>query len=72
MDSVLQEVFAMSQEAIARRYFSRKQAAEYMGVSLQMLDKLIRGKRIRMMKVGRRSLIDKHDVDAFAETTKGS
>jgi excisionase family DNA binding protein len=49
---------------------SRKQAALVLGISLRMLDKLCRMRRIRYIQLGRRVLFSRSELEQFAIRTQ--
>lgn len=46
--------------------FSQKEAARILGVSLRTLQNLVATKRIPVRRIGRRALIHRKDLEAFA------
>ena len=53
-----------------RRLLSRKEAAEYLGVSFWTILRHIRKGLIPVVKIGGRALIDKKDLDNLIEVNK--
>lgn len=47
----------------AKRYMDRESTASYLGVSVRTVDKWLSGGRLRAVKAGRRTLVDKFDAD---------
>lgn len=50
-----------------RRLFSRTQAAEYLSKSLSEIDRLIKSGRVIAKKDGRRTVIERRELDRFAD-----
>lgn len=48
------------------------EAAEYAGVSRRFIQREISAGRLRSVKLGRRTLIDRFDLDQFIELRKGA
>lgn len=52
-------------ETINDKRFDRKQAAEYLGVSVITVDRAIANKKISCFRIGRRVLFSKSHLDTF-------
>jgi excisionase family DNA binding protein len=52
------------------RKLSRPETAFYIGCSKRLVDQLTSEGKLRAIKVGRRTLYDRADVDAFLESCK--
>lgn len=54
-------------EAINGRRFNRKEAAEYLGVSVITVDRAIANKKISCFRIGRRVIFDRSQLDEFLQ-----
>ena len=59
----------MNEDAI--RLFPIPRAAEYLSTTTHAVRRLLWNKRIPYLRLGKRILIDKIDLDAFVESMKG-
>lgn len=55
-----------------RQVFTRAEVAEILGVSLPLIDKLIRSNRLACLDVGRRRLIPSAALAAFLESASAA
>lgn len=53
-----------------QKYLSRKATAEYSGLSVRMVDKMAVAKLLPAIRVGRRVMFDRADIDAFMALQK--
>ena len=60
----------MTDNKKAKRLYSRKEAAEFLGISLSTLIRLIKRGVIPTVKIGARRLIDRQDLDRYVEMNK--
>jgi len=60
----------MTENKKTKRLYSRKEAAEFLGISLSTLIRLIRRGVIPTVKIGSRRLIDREDLDRYVEMNK--
>ena len=51
----------------ARKYFSRKEAADYLGVSTLTIDRAIKSKKLSCAYIGRRVILTPAQCDEFFE-----
>ena len=53
-----------------RRYLSRVGAAEYLGLCARYIDRLTASGKLPTVRIGRRVLFDRADLDGFATAHK--
>ena len=56
--------------AIEPRLFSQQEAAAYLGISYWTIRDLVFRKELSFVKIGRRILIDRQDLDAYLDRSK--
>ncbi len=54
-------------EVKVKRLLSYKEASEYLGISQSQLKRLVRAGELPVIKIGKRSLLDIHDLDEYIE-----
>ncbi len=63
----------MSEEQVRvalKRRARRRQAAEYLCVSVRQLDKLVKDRKIPCARIGRTVVIDLDDLDRYVDSLK--
>ncbi len=55
-----------------RRLFTVKEAMEYLRISRPTLYRLINQGKLKPVKIGKRTLLDKADLDRLIEESKGN
>lgn len=55
-----------------RKYLSKVDAAEYIGIGTRFLGRLLAEGRIPERRIGRRVLLGRDDLDAFMESRKAT
>ncbi len=70
LDNAIDKIRLLNRELIFqklddRRLLSSKLAADYLGISLRMLDGLCAEKRLKPIRIGRKRLFDTRSLDAF-------
>ena len=63
-------VFERNESERSRRYLSRTQAAEYLGILERLLDEWIAARRFPAVRAGRRVLLDRIDLDRYYGSLK--